>query len=149
MIDRQASSQTTQLTELQTELKSLKSLIVARRPAGSPSAPAINPPASPLAEPASTSAPNGTSPFPARPFGGRAPGIPAWQRAAQPTTSASASASATPSPSLAASEVKDDPSGSGVLVGRPEGGLNGAEKEGEAGKEVSSGSEREKVNEEE
>lgn len=114
MVDRQASAQTTQLTELQTELKSLKSLIVARRPATpTPTSPSPAPDATATSStaPASAATPaaNGTdtSPFPARPFGGRAPGIPAWQRAAQPAAQAG-------------SEVKDDPSGSGVLVGRPE-----------------------------
>lgn len=71
MLEKQATAQAQSLTDLQTELKSLKSLLIARRPTSgslSPSLPAYSDPAA-----AASSPPRASS------FTPRTPGIPSWQ----------------------------------------------------------------------
>ncbi|ORY52726.1 peroxisomal membrane anchor protein conserved region-domain-containing protein [Leucosporidium creatinivorum] len=95
LIEKQATSQAQSLTDLQTELKSLKSLLIARRPTPAATSPSPIPPAHP-----NTPAPgNNVIPPPANPYalpspsspitesgraspsglGARKPGIPSWQ----------------------------------------------------------------------
>ncbi|GAA5912325.1 hypothetical protein JCM8208_003326 [Rhodotorula glutinis] len=129
LLDKQASAQSTSLADLQTELKSLKSLLIARRPA-------------PTSSPSSSSSPSSTSaPAPAPssnspsslPFAIKPPGLPAWQlksSSAAPTPAAAAPSSTASSgyavPGSATSgpdsdKDKDkDPSASGVLVEKPD-----------------------------
>ncbi|GAA5895606.1 hypothetical protein JCM5296_003760 [Sporobolomyces johnsonii] len=141
LLDKHSSAQTTSLTELQSELKSLKSLLIARRPTPSSPSSSLPPSSSPSSSSfytpatASTSTPTqGQSPF-----GVRAPGLPAWQMKG---SSAAALAAASPSspggggyrvPNSTTSTTQaqpEDPSASGVLVDVP-----AAEDEGEKKKE--------------
>lgn len=139
MLEKQSHSSVQSLTDLQVELKSLKSLLIARRPVSvssattaststplSPSLPYTNTGLSDI--PPSTTR---TSSFPAR-----TPGIPAWQMksssstlaaGAPTTTGSSMTASATPfvtaTPLVSNEEsakvaVVEDPSASGVLVNK-------------------------------
>ncbi|SCZ94760.1 BZ3500_MvSof-1268-A1-R1_Chr12-1g03640 [Microbotryum saponariae] len=106
LLEKQASASAQSLTDLQTELKSLKSLLIARRP--TPSTSTYTPPATTVAAPiangssssstagpaaiptdsATTSMPSTTAasgsndptPRSSSPFPVRKPGIPAWQR---------------------------------------------------------------------
>ncbi|KAL8283952.1 hypothetical protein RQP46_005065 [Phenoliferia psychrophenolica] len=139
MLEKQASIQAQSLTDLQTELKSLKSLLIARRPATSPSTASL-PPYGTAALPSTSTAETASPPRPA--FSPRTPGIPAWQlkssatslATATPTPPAPAASPApttigggmynappatTPAPVVAASEpapVVEDTSASGILV---------------------------------
>lgn len=97
MLDRNKEAQNRVLEELQNELKSLKSLILSRRP----QSPAVDGSSSPSENGLTsrlTAALNGT--------GNAKPGIPAWQQAAaattKPTTSSEAEPAAASSPSSSA-----------------------------------------------
>ncbi|TNY19338.1 peroxisomal membrane anchor protein conserved region-domain-containing protein [Rhodotorula diobovata] len=129
LLDKQASAQSTSLADLQTELKSLKSLLIARRPAPTSSSPGTSSPAS--STPAASSAPSSL------PFSIKPPGLPAWQLkssstatpaspAAAPTAAAPAGSSGYTVPGSATaagageSDKDKDPSASGVLVEKPD-----------------------------
>ncbi|BGP43395.1 peroxisomal membrane protein pex14 [Rhodotorula kratochvilovae] len=130
------SAQTSSLADLQTELKSLKSLLIARRPAAPPPTPSASSPAS---TPAASSAPS-------LPFSIKPPGLPAWQLkgssaastpapapAAAPASAQASGGYAVPgTAAVASSEGEKDPSASGVLVEKP---AEGAEVEGAAADE--------------
>ncbi|GAA5887594.1 hypothetical protein JCM16303_001441 [Sporobolomyces ruberrimus] len=120
LLEKHSSTQATSLNDLQTELKSLKSLLIARRPtpsspsaSGSPSLSASGPSSSPFGVP-------------------RSPSLPAWQMkgssaaslATSSTTPASSSSSSTsgynvPSSSSSTTVQPEDTSASGVLVEKP------------------------------
>ncbi|GAA5820217.1 hypothetical protein JCM3770_006064 [Rhodotorula araucariae] len=132
LLDKQASAQTSSLADLQTELKSLKSLLIARRPAAPSPTPSASSPAS---TPAASSAPSSL------PFNIKPPGLPAWQlkgsSAASTPAPAAASAPApaqtsasggyaVPDTAAAVEGDKDkDPGASGVLVEKPVEGAEG------------------------
>ncbi|GAA6039390.1 hypothetical protein JCM8097_002831 [Rhodosporidiobolus ruineniae] len=152
LLDKQSASQTQSLNDLQTELKSLKSLLIARRPGapGAPSgpssyAPSSTPPGSSTPTYGSPSAASTPSPAHNLPFAIKPPGLPAWQLkgssaapAAAPTTSGATASSSSGGYSVPDSaekkdeEKKDDPSASGVLVEKPQG--EAEKKEAEEGK---------------
>ncbi|KAL7338068.1 hypothetical protein BJY59DRAFT_758150 [Rhodotorula toruloides] len=140
LLDKQASAQTSSLNDLQTELKSLKSLLIARRPTA-PAAPTPSP-GSPATTPGlanSTSSSTGGSSLP---FNIKPPGLPAWQlknssAAANAAGGSSAPATSTagysvPDSTAAAAEKDKDPSASGVLVEKPD-ATEGAKEGEEAG----------------
>ncbi|GAA5855145.1 hypothetical protein JCM9279_001968 [Rhodotorula babjevae] len=145
LLDKQASAQSTSLADLQTELKSLKSLLIARRPAPTST------PSSSSSTSTSTSAPapaSSTTPSSSLPFAIKPPGLPAWQLKSSSAAPAPAPASpaassgyavpgsAAPAPASAPDSDKDkdkDPSASGVLVEKPDAseGAGGASEAGE------------------
>lgn len=86
LLDKQASAQSTSLADLQTELKSLKSLLIARRPAPTSSSPGTSSPAS--STPAASSAPSSL------PFSIKPPGLPAWQLKSSSTATPASPAAA-------------------------------------------------------
>ncbi|KPV71940.1 uncharacterized protein RHOBADRAFT_40002 [Rhodotorula graminis WP1] len=155
LLDKQASAQSTSLADLQTELKSLKSLLIARRPAptSSPSSSSTSTSTSNPSATASSTAPSSSS----LPFSIKPPGLPAWQLksssaaptpAPAPTSPATASSGYTvPGSAGAASTAPDsdkdkDPSASGVLVEKPdasEGASAGAASDGGAGEDKGKG----------
>jgi len=97
MMDKSKDAQTNALNDLQQELKSLKSLLNARRPGATPA------PESPSSSSSIPTSRFGTSSG----LGSRPPGIPAWQLAqsgasgSASTPAADASASETPAPAVA------------------------------------------------
>lgn len=116
MLEKQASSQAQSLADLQTELKSLKSLLIARRPV-LPTLPSTIPAVAPE-PPARTSS-----------FGVRSPGIPSWQLKNAVTTPGAMYAPVVASAPLAAAAqafvpaapaAVEDTSASGVLVEKEE-----------------------------
>ncbi|GAA6002653.1 Pex14p [Rhodotorula paludigena] len=149
LLDKQASAQTSSLADLQTELKSLKSLLIARRPPATtststgalPSSPSSSTPAPSTATPAPTAPAAPPASHSTLPFNIRPPGLPAWQLKSSNSSStssgvagaaASPSASGTATPaagsaaggyavpgSVAGGEGEKDPSASGVLVEKP------------------------------
>ncbi|GAA5941962.1 hypothetical protein JCM1841_001872 [Sporobolomyces salmonicolor] len=142
LLDKHASAQTSSLTELQSELKSLKSLLIARRPTpSSPSAslPPASSPSSSLYTPVSSSTSTPTQSQ--SPFGVRAPGLPAWQmKGSSAATLAAASPSSpgggysVPDATTSTQAQPEDPSASGVLVDVPAAGDEGEKKEAEGEK---------------
>ncbi|GAA5979380.1 hypothetical protein JCM11641_005018 [Rhodosporidiobolus odoratus] len=120
LLDKQHSTSSASLNELQTELKSLKSLLLARRL--TPGSPSFSGSASPAASPSASSLP----------FNIKPPGLPAWQmkgNSAAPTTTAATSTGgsvgyAAPDASKEDGKTGEgaekDTSASGVLVERPE-----------------------------
>ncbi|GAA5829701.1 hypothetical protein JCM5353_005202 [Sporobolomyces roseus] len=117
LLEKHSSTQASSLTDLQSELKSLKSLLIARRP--TPSSPSSSSPS--LSSSTSTTTPFGGAP--------RTPSLPAWQRKgvdaaslANPSSSSSSSGGYNvPSTATSSSNVQpEDPSASGVLVEKPE-----------------------------
>ncbi|GAA5866458.1 hypothetical protein JCM8547_000631 [Rhodosporidiobolus lusitaniae] len=153
LLDKQTSSQTSSLADLQAELKSLKSLLIARRP--TPGSPSLS--SSSIS--GSSSIPSASAPSSNLPFAIKPPGLPAWQMKGAststtstpaPSSSSSSSSTATPTPSGApqtwssggysvpdaasssgAGEKKEDPSASGVLVEKPASEAEGDKKEDE------------------
>ncbi|GAA5905169.1 hypothetical protein JCM6882_000399 [Rhodosporidiobolus microsporus] len=140
LLDKQTSSQTQSLADLQAELKSLKSLLIARRPVvPSPSgSPATTPGAG-----AGAGTGTGTSHLP---FGIKPPGLPSWQlkgssaaaSAASPPAASSTATSASgsgggynvPNSAPVVEEKKsEDTSASGVLVEKPAGADGEAKEE--------------------
>ncbi|GAA6008315.1 hypothetical protein JCM11491_004433 [Sporobolomyces phaffii] len=109
LLDKHSATQAAALSDLQTELKSLKSLVIARRPPPATSSPSTSP-----AVPASSSSSASTST--SSPFGvPRTPSLPAWQM-----KGSSAASLASASTSNSNSTVQpEDPSASGVLVEKP------------------------------
>ncbi|GAA6021937.1 hypothetical protein JCM10207_002606 [Rhodosporidiobolus poonsookiae] len=152
LMDKQAAAQSSSLADLQTELKSLKSLLIARRPAG-PSVGGLPSPGyggSPVSTPGVGAGASAGAASPSLPFSIKPPGLPAWQlkgssaAAAAPAASSTAAGSSSggydvPGSSAAASgEKKDsaDPSASGVLVEKPqEDGAKAGEQEKKDGAE--------------
>ncbi|GAA5989962.1 hypothetical protein JCM10908_002398 [Rhodotorula pacifica] len=124
LLDKQASAQSSSLSDLQTELRSLKSLLIARRPTGPtglPSSSSISSSSRNLSSSsATTPSSSGSLPFAIKP-----PGLPAWQLKGSSSASASSSGTATPTSSAAPaatssdSTADKDPSASGVLVEKP------------------------------
>ncbi|GAA5931171.1 Pex14p [Sporobolomyces koalae] len=131
LLEKHSSTQSSSLNDLQSELKSLKSLLIARRP--TPSSPSTSTAGSPgLGSAASTTAggPTSTSPFGVP----RTPTLPAWQLkgssaaslatpASNPASSSSTTPAATSTTSSNAETLAqpEDPSASGILVEKPEG----------------------------
>ncbi|GAA5869264.1 hypothetical protein JCM1840_004339 [Sporobolomyces johnsonii] len=144
LLDKHSSAQTTSLTELQSELKSLKSLLIARRPTPSSPSSTLPPSSSPSSSSFYTPATASTLP-PTQgqsPFGVRAPGLPAWQMKG---SSAAALAAASPSspggggysvPNSTTQAQPEDPSASGVLVDVPAPEDEGEKKQKEVGNEA-------------
>ncbi|BGP58142.1 hypothetical protein JCM8202_006156 [Rhodotorula sphaerocarpa] len=132
LLDKQASAQSSSLTDLQTELRSLKSLLIARRPTPTSTGSGSGLPAS------SSSATTGpgaspSAPAPASsnlPFAIKPPGLPAWQlkgaaaasSSASPSGASNANAGANAAGGGSAAATEKDPSASGVLVEKPEEG---------------------------
>jgi len=113
LLEKHSSTQASSLTDLQSELKSLKSLLIARRP--TPSSPSSS-------SPSLSSATSITAPFGGAP---RTPSLPAWQRkgvdAASLANPSSSGGYNVPSTASSSSTVQpEDPSASGVLVEKPE-----------------------------
>lgn len=142
LLDKQASAQTSSLNDLQTELKSLKSLLIARRPTA-PAAPTPSP-GSPASTPGlanSTSSATGGSSLP---FNIKPPGLPAWQlkgssSSANPVGGSAPAAPSTggysvPDSTATASEKDKDPSASGVLVEKPDAAEDAKEGQSDKGK---------------
>ncbi|GAA5827586.1 hypothetical protein JCM11251_001745 [Rhodosporidiobolus azoricus] len=134
LLDKHTSSQTQSLADLQAELKSLKSLLIARRPVAS------SPSGTLASTPGAGGAAGSTSHLP---FGIKPPGLPSWQlkgSSATPAASSSSSGSAggytvpnaattSPTPTVADDKKLEDTSASGVLVEKPEAeGKEGQEK---------------------
>ncbi|BGP20025.1 hypothetical protein JCM10213_000593 [Rhodosporidiobolus nylandii] len=135
LLDKQSTSTATSLSDLQTELKSLKSLLIARRPP-----PSFSPSSSPSITP-STSASS-------LPFSIKPPGLPAWQLKGSSAAPAAAPAATSPGGSVGGyvvpsgaddkdqqkePEKRDEVSQSGVLVEKPK--EEEGKKEGEEGAE--------------
>ncbi|POY73085.1 hypothetical protein BMF94_3923 [Rhodotorula taiwanensis] len=120
LLDKQASAQSSSLTDLQTELRSLKSLLIARRPT-----PTQQSSSSSISNPTGNGGTLSTSvSSPSLPFAIKPPGLPAWQlkgSASSSSLSTAASGSATPTaaPTDSTTLENKDPSASGVLVEKP------------------------------
>ncbi|GAA5915277.1 peroxisomal membrane protein PEX14 [Sporobolomyces salmoneus] len=115
LLEKHSSTQSTSLNDLQSELKSLKSLLIARRPT----------PSSPSSSSSSTTPTTSSSSL----FGGqpRTPSLPAWQMKGSTASSLATPSSTTtsgytvPSSASPSSTVQpEDPSASGVLVEKPD-----------------------------
>ncbi|BGP35288.1 peroxisomal membrane protein pex14 [Rhodotorula toruloides] len=144
LLDKQASAQTSSLNDLQTELKSLKSLLIARRPTA-PTAPTPSP-GSPATTPGLANSITSVTGGSSVPFNIKPPGLPAWQlkgssASANPAGGSSAPAPSTggysvPDASTAAGEKDKDPSASGILVEKPDAteGATEGEEAGDKGK---------------
>ncbi|GAA5994079.1 hypothetical protein JCM5350_006403 [Sporobolomyces pararoseus] len=124
LLEKHSSTQATSLNDLQTELKSLKSLLIARRP--TPSSPSTASSVSGSPSLAASTTTTGTSPFGGAP---RTPSLPAWQMKGSSAASLASSSSpstiptSTPAPSSSSSSSTvqpEDPSASGILVEKPE-----------------------------
>ncbi|KAI5478867.1 peroxisomal biogenesis factor 14 [Pseudohyphozyma bogoriensis] len=116
MLEKQAASQAQSLTDLQTELKSLKSLMIARQPARAPSFGTSSATAASGASTngSSTSPSDSSSALPGRATGAftpRAPGIPSWQLKGNAAGLASGSASTSASSSGTSTPVVTGASG--------------------------------------
>lgn len=127
MLEKQKEAQTASLNDLQNELKSLKSLLLSRRPEAAASSSGST---TPTAAPAPTS--NGV---PARSqsnsrfgytsspafagLGNRPPGIPAWQLANAAPAATAAAAAPLASPGATATTPKDSPVVSATSVNQP------------------------------
>lgn len=136
MLEKQSASQIQSLTDLQTELKSLKSLLVARRPlsTGAPvtstsTLPAASTSTTPTYAAAATTlteapAPTASGSISGRTssFGIRSPSIPAWQMQSNSRSLASGSNTPVAGTSMAIStpavEKSEDTGASGVLVNK-------------------------------
>lgn len=118
MLEKQKDAQTASLTDLQNELKSLKSLLLSRRPEASSSGsttptPAPAPAPAPAASRTSSGSRFGYTGSPAfAGLGNRPPGIPAWQLAA-------AAAPAAPLSGETTTTSKDSPVASATSVNQP------------------------------
>ncbi|GAA5959342.1 hypothetical protein JCM3765_006572 [Sporobolomyces pararoseus] len=127
LLEKHSTTQATSLNDLQTELKSLKSLLIARRPTPSSSSPSSASTSTPTT--GSTVTGTGTT----SPFGApRTPSLPAWQMKGSSAASLSSPSSTStsipgggggytvPSSSSSSTVQPEDPSSSGVLVEKPE-----------------------------
>lgn len=124
MLEKQSQSSSQSLTDLQTELKSLKSLLIARRPNSVPTPSSPTPSVSVPVPYLTATAPEGTLPPPTRTssFTARPPGIPSWQlKGATPVVAPAPVV--VPAPAVeAVAAASEDTSASGVLVQKEDAG---------------------------